>query len=159
MLRKYTIRIAHQISDTAEDIYAGHVINQKQDLAVVFYCIWDSRAVSMSECTINVGITAFQARISRVDQDRFSKVLELVYHPRPASASGALSLKAVAEVICDTLLKYGSAIILPHDIEAVLLRSGDLEVVPDADVLVPKADPSREDIFRIKTVSAMDWVF
>ncbi|MBU2772539.1 hypothetical protein HMI48_00995 [Acidithiobacillus ferrooxidans] len=163
MLRKYTVRIARQISDTAEEIYAGHVIDQRQNLAAVFHYIIDSHFSRVTGkaggCTPKLCISSFQEKISRAGPTRFSKVLELVYHPRPGSASGALSTEAVAEMICVTMRSHGREIVLPHDIEAVLLRSGDLDAVPEADVLVPKADPSREDVFRIKTASAMDWVF
>ncbi|MCL4526384.1 MAG: hypothetical protein M1492_07805 [Gammaproteobacteria bacterium] len=159
MLKSYTIRIARQISDTAEEIYAGHVIDMRQDLAAVFHCILDSRIVGTNECSPKLAITALQEKLSRSDASRFSKVLELVYRPRPASASGVLPPKAVAEKICETLLKHGDAIVFPHDIEAVLLRSGDLDAVPDADVLMPNVALSGEDIFRIRTMPTTDWGF
>ncbi|MCR1345363.1 hypothetical protein NRY68_06015 [Acidithiobacillus ferrooxidans] len=159
MLKNYTVCVARQISNTAEEIYAGHVIDKRQDLAAVFHCILDSRIVGTNECSPKLAITALREKLSRSDASRFSKVLELVYRPRPASASGVLSPKAVAEKICETLLKHRDAIVLPHDIEAVLLRSGDLDVVPDADVLVPNMALSGEDVFRIRTVPTTDWGF
>jgi hypothetical protein len=152
MLKNYTVCVARQISNTAEEIYAGHVLDMRQDLAAVFHCILDSRIVGTNECSPKLAITALREKISRSDASRFSKVLELVYR-------GVLPPKAVAEKICEILLKHGSAIVLPHDIEAVLLRSGDLCAVPDADVLVPNAALSGEDVFRIRTVPTIDWGF